>query len=80
MNKDDENDQFIAFIITRILCSLVVLYFFTHELRQVIKNRGIMDYLSEFWNYNDILFFLVYPTYVVVAFTGKDEVYMIKVL
>jgi hypothetical protein len=36
--------------------------------------------LSEFWNYNDILFFLVYPIYVVVAFARKDELYLIKVL
>ena len=80
MNKEDETDQLIAFIITRIICGLVVLYFFSHELRQVTKNNGILEYLSEFWNYNDILFFLIYPTYVAVAFARKDEVYVIKVL
>jgi len=80
MNKDDENDQLIAFIITRIICALVVLYFFSHELRQLTKNSGIVEYLQEFWNYNDILFFLVYPSYIAVAFARKDEVYVIKVL
>jgi hypothetical protein len=77
---EDENHQLIAFILTRIICGLVVLYFFSLELRQVTKNSGIMEYLSEFWNYNDILFFLIYPTYVVVAFARKDELYVIKVL
>jgi hypothetical protein len=41
MDKDDHTDQLIAFIISRIICSLVVLYFFSHEFRQVRKNRGI---------------------------------------
>jgi len=59
---------------------LVVLYFFSHELRQVRKKSSLVEYLSEFWNYNDILFFLVYPIYVGVAFAKKDEVYLIKVL
>jgi hypothetical protein len=80
MNKDDDNYQLIAFIITRIICGLLVLYIFSHELRQVTKNSGIVEYFSQFWNYNDILFFLVYPTYVVVAFARKDELYVIKVL
>jgi hypothetical protein len=80
MNEDDENDQLIAFILTRIICGFVVLYFSSHELRQVTKKSGLVEYLSEFWNYNDILFFLVYPTYVVVAFARKDELYVIKVL
>jgi len=80
MHKDHENDQLTAFIITRIICGLVVLYFFSHELRQVTNNSGLVEYLSEFWNYNDILLFLVYPTYVAVAFARKDELYVIKVL
>jgi hypothetical protein len=80
MHKNHENHQLIAFIITRIICGLVVLYFFSHELRQVRKKSSLVDYLSEFWNYNDILFFLVYPTYVAVAFANKDEIYVIKVL
>jgi hypothetical protein len=80
MQKDHENQQLTAFIISRIICGLVLLYFFGHEFVQVTRNNNLVEYLSEFWNYNDILFFLVYPTYVAVAFARKDEVYLIKVL
>jgi hypothetical protein len=45
-----------------------------------MQSNSLMKYLSEFWNYSDILFFLIYPTYVVVAFAGNDELYVIKVL
>lgn len=59
---------------------MVVLFFLGLEVRQIILNSSLMKYLSEFWNYNDILLFLVYPTYVGVAFAKKDELYVIKVL
>jgi hypothetical protein len=80
MHNDHEDDQLSAFIVTRIICGLVVIYFLSLELRQINKNNSVVEYLSEFWNYNDILLFLVYPTYVAVAFTRKEEVYVIKVL
>jgi hypothetical protein len=35
MDKNDHFDQLIAFIISRIICSLLVIYFFYHELIQV---------------------------------------------
>ena len=80
MHNEHEEHQLAAFIVTRIICGLMVLYFFSLEVMQIIMNNSLMKHLSEFWNYNDILLFLVYPTYVGVAFAKKDELYVIKVL
>ncbi len=80
MQPGNSDEQTNAFIVTRVICGLLVFYFFVLEVRQIFMNSSLIGYLSEFWNYNDILFFMIYPIYVAVAFSKKDELYVIKSL
>ena len=49
-----------------ISCFLVQLLLMAIEIIQVIYLGGIGNYLSEFWNYFDILHFVLYITYFLV--------------
>lgn len=68
-----------AMIATRAVCLVLITYFFTLECIQIVKNQSILEYFSDFWNYNDLLLFLVYLTYFIISFKAKDELYVIKV-
>jgi hypothetical protein len=61
-----------AFIFSRTICGVIVLYFFSYEVRQAIMKNSYLEYFKELWNYNDILFLFVYPIYIIVAFERPE--------
>ncbi|CDW85239.1 wd-40 repeat protein [Stylonychia lemnae] len=67
-------------ISTKIICSLVLLYFLIYEIQQIRVQRG--DYFKDGWNYFDFTHILAYTTYCILDFTNDAQVnqILIKIL
>ena len=75
------SDSFIGSIITRFICFLGVLWFLNVEIRQMLRlKEEFREYLTDYWNMNDLLFLTSYLIYIPCSFLVEPELYFSKVL
>ncbi|CDW91093.1 wd-40 repeat protein [Stylonychia lemnae] len=62
---------------TKIICSIVLLYFLIHEIRQIRIQKS--SYFSDGWNYFDFFHIISFATFCIMEFTVNDKVNLILI-
>ena len=78
---DEESDNsFIAHIITRLFCALIMLDHFRYEVRQLQANDFKKYFQNDYWNIFDVLIFVLYLAYIPIAFIYDNSEYIVKII
>ncbi|CDW79849.1 wd-40 repeat protein [Stylonychia lemnae] len=64
-------------ISSKIICSLVLLFFLIYELKQISVQKG--SYFSDGWNYFDFSHIIAYTTFCILDFTNEDKINLILI-
>jgi Ion transport protein len=66
-------------ITTKMVSYLLLLPFLIHEIYQ-IRLSNFSDYISSIWNVCDLSIHLIYPSYIILSYLSKDQLYATKCL